>query len=1295
MEKILPTQLFILLTALFALVVVETYAQDGMQPVLLQATFGEDFHRSITINSQEIGSFLRIDCENCGYRDKTGGKVSYRVNGGSWQTIDQGHDDFGNPEAAGPDPSSNFLSNTAIFTIPMNIGAGANTVEYRLNYRSLPIRGGMSGARIVTRILNADKETLTPVVFRTFADYPIPSGDPVNGGETFSQLCGNCHVDNNGSGLVNNFFHPETITAQGVKAMDAGAPLTSQDIQDIARYMYDRQAVVSSIGCEASPMDPPFQPGPNVTPECWAQGAGYEWAPPTQRDVLSHVELQRDEIKVGGNFELNLIPRVEQFPGITGWFVPVDPTTISLNSPSLFNQVWNAIQVRLPLLAQRFNSGEHLTDPVAIKREIDSISNDLDNAKDLVPNSTGSQAAAEYESLQKMVCFALYGFHDSIGFQTMGELYNTSISRGFMFWPSGKQGYCFDTGQHIAKDVCWIYGIGDTNGCSSTQRGAWQAFMWYSVQANLASSDPSGFSLHAISPIDRKYSQGFATGHRNDTGIRRFGTVFIEDVEFMQLREPFGFSSKAWYARHTSISPTTDYLSSDPYEISLYNSYLNFYVDASISVYGDSVVVIDDNGDVVLDENGNWLMEWVPIHNIPRGTGMGELQPESMTLSECSSRDSGVSGTFDHCNHHYTALTNRNGVSKAVKYRLADWSKSAWPNIDWTGLISTEPEAPEPQPLAAWSPEAPIVIPPDTTDCNCVDTLYVTVTDTLIVTETDTVFVDVIVTDTLYVTVTDTVFVTVTDTVFVTQVDTVFVTQVDTVVVVDTQEIERLQNALKEIRDISNDALEADSSGGGPIVPPIGDVNATPSDNLQALIDGGVRHLILAPGVYRQEIILSGVDSLVIEGNGAILSGAEIFDEWSPRSDSVYAHHWPYNWFGDECLPMTNNGQNFKCDPYGFLSEIGVRREMVIIGGERVQQVISKYESLLPNTYFVDEDADSIYIKVGGPLPQIEVAVRSRGIEVFGGSSIAISDLTIQHVATEPDDQTGALRFTQSSDVRLDNVSILSNNWMGLSLDRVDGLVASGVSAIDNGFDGAFGHFSWDVGFGDCAFNENHWRAYQGGMLTWSVGNKFLKNHRLTFDNCDFNDNYTKGLWIDFSNEDVLVRGSRFRGNRGIGLALEANGRQVRVEGSEVVSNGGWGLEVRASYEVELVNNLIADNGAGFLSRKPEAGGRTVKEYDEDTREATLEYKIFKSQNWTVTGNTFRNNAGMTTNGRSQTLWFVDQEDNTLFDTSVWDNNIYEHAESGIFGFPSNFWVTFASWQSGTGTDTNSVYTQP
>lgn len=465
-----------------------------------------------------------------------------------------------------------------------------------------------------------------------------------------------------------------------------------------------------------------------------------------------------------------------------------------------------------------------------------------------------------------------------------------------------------------------------------------------------------------------------------------------------------------------------------------------------------------------------------------------------------------------------------------------------------------------------------------------------------------------------------------------------------------------------------------------------GEYNVRPGESLQALVNAGVDTINMAPGIYRQDLALHGVTGLVINGNGSTLTGADVITDWS-EDGGIYSTLW-HSWFADECLPMTNGGRNFRCDPYGFLSEIGVKRELVSIDGKLLRQVLSMDE-MEPGTYYVS--ADRLHVFPEGGMTEASVAVRHQGVSIEKSKEVEINNLTIREFATKPDRQTAALWVTKSSNVILNGIKLIDNNWSGFSLDQSENVFTSNMESVGNGFEGLVGHWSWDVQFKGCNVSGNNWRAYRGGMNNWAVGQKFLKNHRLVFDNCVFSHNYTKGLWIDFANEDVTITGSVIANNVGIGLALEANGKRVTVSDNEITGNGHWGIEVRASYDVEITDNLIADNGAGFLSRKPEAGGRHVREYDEVTRETTLEYRIYKSQNWTVTGNTFRNNGGTATNNRSQTLWFVDQEDLTLFETSEWDYNTYQHSEDRIFGYPGQFWVTLDRWKE-TGVDQNSTY---
>ena len=489
--------------------------------------------------------------------------------------------------------------------------------------------------------------------------------------------------------------------------------------------------------------------------------------------------------------------------------------------------------------------------------------------------------------------------------------------------------------------------------------------------------------------------------------------------------------------------------------------------------------------------------------------------------------------------------------------------------------------------------------------------------------------------------------------------------------------LQDIQVKLNSIQLDIQDVLAAPPDGG--------EYNATPATNLQQLIDSGVKTINMEPGVYNQDLVLNFKTGITINGNGSTLTGASVYHNWTQEGE-IYTIPWRSS-FKDEC-PLVNDGKNFACDPYGFLSEIGVRRELVSINNILYTQVLSLSE-LEPGSYFVGDD--KIYIYPAGEWASPSIASLDTGVSINECGDIAINNLTIREFATKPDKQTAALSISKSKGITLDSVKILSNNWSGLSLDQSESITIRGLESDQNGFEGIVGHWNWDVHFEDCKITRNNWRAYRGGMHNWAIGQKFLKNHRLTFLRCLFEENFTKGLWIDFANEDVLISNCTIRDNMGIGLALEANGEAVVVQECLISGNEHWGIEVRASTNLIIANNVIKDNAAGFLSRSPEPEGRVVRRYDETTRATIEEYRIYKSRDWTVRDNVFENNGGIAANGRSQTMWFVDQSDMTLFETSLWDNNTYRHSEDRIFGFPGQFWVTLDKWQE-TGIDQASTY---
>jgi hypothetical protein len=150
---------------------------------------------------------------------------------------------------------------------------------------------------------------------------------------------------------------------------------------------------------------------------------------------------------------------------------------------------------------------------------------------------------------------------------------------------------------------------------------------------------------------------------------------------------------------------------------------------------------------------------------------------------------------------------------------------------------------------------------------------------------------------------------------------------------------------------------------------------------MQSLRQGKATALVLDAGVYREGAInIDTTDDatardakLLIAGEGeVVISGSIVADKWTDEGNGIWSMPWPYN------MHLFRSWN--QSGPEG---ELGNRREMVFVDGQRLGQVLGRDE-LSVGSFFVDEQSPhepdgTLYVKMPeGQTPasaRVEVSV--------------------------------------------------------------------------------------------------------------------------------------------------------------------------------------------------------------------------------------------------------------------------------------------------------------------------------
>jgi hypothetical protein len=458
----------------------------------------------------------------------------------------------------------------------------------------------------------------------------------------------------------------------------------------------------------------------------------------------------------------------------------------------------------------------------------------------------------------------------------------------------------------------------------------------------------------------------------------------------------------------------------------------------------------------------------------------------------------------------------------------------------------------------------------------------------------------------------------------------------------------------------------------------------TVSEALARAVDNRRRGLstriVVHPGTYRESLVgtypSTGGPGIVIEASvpgEAILSGSDVWTSWE-CSAAVCTHPWPYEW-------------GFAANPWSESVDVGpeaLRREMVFVDGLHMDQRLDLSEVLeAPGTFNVDEVEGRVTVHlppgVSAGSARFEVAVRPHLMRLQGLGNLVVRGLVFQHAAT-PISAT-AVDIVDQANVTIENVVVRWSNWGGIAF-KGERFVLRDSVATNNGGHGISAYQANGLLLEGNETSFNNWRGYSGGLIGWSVGEKFIVTRDLVIRDHLSVHNLARGLWIDWDNANVVIERLESCFNLNDGLFIEATQGPVAVIDSLLCQNGRAGIRTSATQRLELRGNVIDGNAESQIAISGD-----LEVLIEDW--ATGRSQMLSNEAWTVLDNTVRGIASglliSTTLPRS--AWY------DLMLTAEFDGNEYVHpSDTEVFGVYGGRRLDFLAWQSEMLQDPTSMF---
>jgi hypothetical protein len=463
-------------------------------------------------------------------------------------------------------------------------------------------------------------------------------------------------------------------------------------------------------------------------------------------------------------------------------------------------------------------------------------------------------------------------------------------------------------------------------------------------------------------------------------------------------------------------------------------------------------------------------------------------------------------------------------------------------------------------------------------------------------------------------------------------------------------------------------------------------VNKANAENVKSI---GAK-VIVNPGFYHEAVSISKISGqtavpLTLEAAApgtAIIAGSETLTGWTADSpnDSIYTTTWTPNL--GQCAIPAGWPTNFNA--------IALRREVVLFNGMPLTQVMS-YADLRPGTFNVWEAGNVIHVWPPTPTDMqtadVEAAVRPQTLSVSGRTNVVLRGLVLTLAANCINSSSSAI--TSSSNVLVDSVYAVWNNWGGLGVFSSSNVTVQKSTASFNGGVGIQGNKIQNVLFDTNESDYNNWRGAQAAFYEWAMGGlKVFDSRNITVRNHFSYDNQGEGLWFDTDNQNVTIDRATLVRNVTAALQIERNEGPVLVENSFLCCSG-VGLNVLTSEGLTVENSTFYNNGGTNKYQAEifiggQTGGITITNW---LTKGT--YDLFTT-GMVMTGNTFQDAAS----GQNVFGTYLSGSDWSDFADSLnaSNNRWYSPVTTADFKIEDGKEVTLAGWQSATGTDYTSVW---
>ena len=489
------------------------------------------------------------------------------------------------------------------------------------------------------------------------------------------------------------------------------------------------------------------------------------------------------------------------------------------------------------------------------------------------------------------------------------------------------------------------------------------------------------------------------------------------------------------------------------------------------------------------------------------------------------------------------------------------------------------------------------------------------------------------------------------------------------------------------------DGVNGNNSNPGTQQAPLQTIGAAVAMAITNNIAGIGTQINVNPGTYRESISLqesSRATNLPITlqavTNGTVtVSGALQYTSWNVYggNSSIYSSTWPNQW--GYC---TADGGGAPLE-----EPIVLRREMVVVNGAPMTEVLDLSSMVFPGTFYVDETSGLLYVwppaGTNMSTADVEVANASNLLSINNVNGVVVRGLNFTYASSCHN--SGAVTVNNSTNVLFDTVDFVWNGGQGVEINYPTADVTYlNTSSMHNGSAGFQMFQVQNVLWQNVTTSYNNWRGAQGVYYVWNAGGAHVfSDHGETYNNITAT--YNQSFSLHWDTDDINITVDNFFASQNfMGMLDEKNQGPISITNS-TFCDGLMGVAIRNSTNLTLRNDVFYNNSNSQIYITGQAGGIMI-----------TDWATGQTLNMITSYLTMSNNTINATNANQQLFkdGNLGGSDWTAFDsTLVSNNNVWwnpANATPFTVSSPSNGTLdSFSGWQSLTGQDSYSTFSAP